>query len=275
MQFRHIRCAGSHWVSNPNDRYIGKSLEVYGEWSFGEVALLMRHAAPDSIIVEVGANIGAHTVPLARHVKDGRVISFEPQRLCFQMLCANVINNDCTNVEAVHAAVGRESGKAEIPDIDPATFQNFGGVSAKVVDAARAPGRDVVAMITLDDVLAARTGISAIKCDAEGSEVDVLLGATATIDRERPFLYLEDDRTEFSENLFATVTDMGYDVWWHAVPLFREDNFAKTRENIFARVHSFALACTHRDSGVTLDPLPRIRTLKDHPLLKAKAAEAG
>jgi FkbM family methyltransferase len=45
-------------------------------------------------VLEVGANIGVFTVPLARFVHPGgRVIAFEPQRIMYQMLCGNLALN--------------------------------------------------------------------------------------------------------------------------------------------------------------------------------------
>ena len=48
------------------DRYITRSLEVYGEFSGAEWALFAQVVKPGMTVVEVGANIGAHSVPLAR-----------------------------------------------------------------------------------------------------------------------------------------------------------------------------------------------------------------
>jgi hypothetical protein len=48
------------------DRFLGTSLRIYGEWSEGEVDVYNVLLKPTDIAVEVGANIGALTVPLAR-----------------------------------------------------------------------------------------------------------------------------------------------------------------------------------------------------------------
>jgi len=50
---------------------------------------------PGWSILDIGANMGAHTIALARLVgPTGKVLSFEPQRIIFQALCANVALND-------------------------------------------------------------------------------------------------------------------------------------------------------------------------------------
>ena len=58
--------------------------DVYGEWSELEVSLYRRLLKTDSVVVEVGANLGLHTVPLAKIASSGRVICFEPRRAILQ-----------------------------------------------------------------------------------------------------------------------------------------------------------------------------------------------
>lgn len=45
-----------------NDEYIGKSLSEYGEWSETEVVLLRQLVKDNENIIEVGSNIGTHTI---------------------------------------------------------------------------------------------------------------------------------------------------------------------------------------------------------------------
>src|SRR5262245_48257434 len=71
------------------DMFIGRSLELYGEWSEGEVTLFSNLVVAGDNVVEAGANIGTHTLALSRLVgPQGKVWALEPQQLVFQMLCA-------------------------------------------------------------------------------------------------------------------------------------------------------------------------------------------
>ena len=45
-----------------NDEYIGKSLSEYGEWSESEVVLLKQLVKDNENIIEIGSNIGTHTI---------------------------------------------------------------------------------------------------------------------------------------------------------------------------------------------------------------------
>ena len=67
---------------NANDRYIGKCLAEYGEWSPGETDLFERLVRPGDHVVDAGAHIGVHTLTFARLAGPrGKVFAFEPQRL--------------------------------------------------------------------------------------------------------------------------------------------------------------------------------------------------
>jgi len=57
-----------YYLHNRNDTYIGKAIERYGEFSALEMKALTRMCGSSDVVIEVGANIGAHTVELASHV---------------------------------------------------------------------------------------------------------------------------------------------------------------------------------------------------------------
>ena len=84
-------------VYNKNDSYIGKSIKEYGEWSQGEIDLCKKILNPRDQVIEVGSNIGSHTLALSKIVNQGIVHAFEPQNVVFQNLCANISINSRTN----------------------------------------------------------------------------------------------------------------------------------------------------------------------------------
>lgn len=123
-------CRYGQMVFNVNDQYVGRSLDLYGEYSEGEVALFRQVVRPGDIDVDVGANIGTHTVAFARLTgPTGAVVAFEPQRVVFQTLCANLALNSITNVIAQQATLGAEPVHIVVPNIDYGKANNFGGVA--------------------------------------------------------------------------------------------------------------------------------------------------
>lgn len=253
---------GTSFVTRANDTYVGKSLEVYGEWSQGELALLAQVLQPGSNVVEAGANIGAHTVFLGRDLcPEGRIYAFEPRRLVFQMLCANLALNSVTNVHAFQQALGAEEGEVREGAL-PLDAANVGAIALGALPG----GEERFEVVALDRHLATLPHIALLKADVEGHELKVLLGAAGLIARDRPLMYLENDRPDLSEALVRHVQGLGYALWWHIVPLFRPDNPAGTRVDIFGNVHSFNMFCAPRERGVTVDGLPAVEDAAAHPL---------
>jgi hypothetical protein len=120
------------------DRYVTRSLEVYGEYCPAEWRLLEQMVKPGMTVVEAGANIGTHTVPLARLCAPGKLWAFEPQPRVFQVLCANLALNDIGNVLAYPEASGEADGFVAVPDLDYGRSGNFGGVGVLPSDTQTA-----------------------------------------------------------------------------------------------------------------------------------------
>ena len=221
-----------------NDSYIGRSLDLYGEYSEEELRLLLQLIRPSDTIVEVGANIGALTIPFAKATSagGGGVIAFEPQRLIFQTLCANAALNSLTNLRAFQYACGEEQDTIFVPEIDYSQPNNFGGLEL----GSHTSGEEV-AMIRLDDLDLPACRL--LKVDVEGMELPVLKGGRELIERCKPALYVENDRKEKSEELIRYIASLGYQMFWHRPMLFNPDNFFEHRENVFSNVASHNMLC--------------------------------
>ncbi|MEJ0076511.1 MAG: FkbM family methyltransferase [Alphaproteobacteria bacterium] len=215
-----------------NDAYIGRSLDVYGEYSEGEIDLFRQLLRPGDVAIDAGANIGALTVPMARLVQPGgAIVAFEPQRAIFDILCNNLRLNALANVSAFRRAVGRTTGTISVPPLDYRRPDNFGGVTLG------AAGGEEVQLVTIDSLGVARLRL--LKVDVEGMEHDVITGARATIERLKPAVYVENDRAEHSRALILLLFDIGYRLWWHITPLFNPNNFFGNPRDIFGDVVSF------------------------------------
>lgn len=242
---------------NRHDRYVGGSLAAYGEFSEGEAALFRQLVGPGNFVVEAGANIGAHTIQLARQVGDaGQVFAFEPQRLVFQMLCANLALNQCVNVIARQQGLGSTPGEMLAPAPDPRHDNNFGGLSLMT-----SGNGEPVEVLTIDALDLPRCDF--IKADVEGMEKEVVAGARKTIARFRPTLYLENDREENSSALIGLLQEMGYRLWWHTPPLFNPENFAKNAEDIFGGIVSINILCQPSEKARAVSGMREITDAND------------
>lgn len=209
------------------DRYVGRSLELLGEFSEGEVELFRDLLKPGDTVVEAGSHIGAHTIPLARLVGPaGLVIAFEPQRALHRVLRANVAVNSLGGIVDIRlAAVDEMERTLHAPVFDYSASDNFGGFPATLVTFTesrnKAIGHETVPALTIDGLRL--PSCSLLKADVEGMELSVIGGALATIERHRPILYLEAHPGK-ARALFVSLDAMGYRLWRHLPPLYSAQN---------------------------------------------------
>ncbi|MBO6758770.1 MAG: FkbM family methyltransferase [Roseibium sp.] len=261
--YRLISARHGRFLVNPNDMYIGRSLIEYGEFSEIEVGLINQLLPAGGVAVEVGANIGAMTVPMAEKVgRGGLIYAFEPQVLVFQQLCANLALNDTVNVAAFNAGCGAAEGRLPVARFDPQKPNNFGGIT---LDRMRDDTSPIpVRLETLDGLLVPHR-LDLIKCDVEGMELDVLRGADRLIKSFKPALYLENHLAEKSRDLIQHIADLGYTCWWHLPPLFNKENHARNGEDIFGNIVSFNMMCLPAGDARNVVGLRPVSGPDDHP----------
>ena len=109
-------CKHGDFVILKYDRYIGRSLREYGEWSDGELSEIYSHYVKQrSVVLDVGANIGAFTVPLGKLAGPyGVVHAFEPLRTVHNLMVTNTVLNGLINVVPHLAFVGEQKSKAPV-----------------------------------------------------------------------------------------------------------------------------------------------------------------
>jgi FkbM family methyltransferase len=197
--------------------YIGKCFDLYGQYSEAEVSMMRAFLHEGSTVIDVGANIGDLTVPLARAVgTTGKVYAIESHPEVFNVLCANLALNLLRNVKPINAFV------ASSDDVE--TGSPFWGKFAYVSD------KWAPQYLALDTV--ELTACDLIKIDVDGKELEVLRSGEMQVERFRPVLYFENDVREASAELLGYVIDkLGYRAYWHAAPIFDEDNFFGNRVN--------------------------------------------
>jgi FkbM family methyltransferase len=191
--------------------YIGKCFDLYGQYSESEVSMMRAFLREGSTVIDVGANMGDLTIPLARAVgESGRIYAIESHPEHFNVLCANLALNSLRNVKPINAFVASSDDVQTGSEV----WGKFAYVSEKWDPQ----------YLTLDAVELAACDL--IKIDVDGNELDVLRSGEMQIERFRPVLYFENDVRESSAELLAYVMDkLGYKLYWHPAPIFHEDNF--------------------------------------------------
>ncbi|MDB5805290.1 MAG: cobalt-precorrin-6Y C(15)-methyltransferase [Betaproteobacteria bacterium] len=230
--------------------FIGKCFELYGEYSEGEVALMRQFVRPGDTVIDVGANIGDLVLPLARMVGEGgRVYAVESHSDVFNVLCANLALNGLSNVKPLNAFIAKSAESAD-------TSSGW-GEHAFVSEKWAAP------FVALDSLNLPQCRL--LKIDVDGKELDVLQSGADLLARCRPVLYFENDQAEVSEALLGHVLDLGYDLYWHAPPVFSPANFLGNPVNHWAPdiVTSAMMLGLPRELGLRAENLPAVEDRRD------------
>ena len=248
---------GPMWALR-GDAYITRSLEVYGEYCQAEADIFRQIVRPGMTVVEAGANIGTHTVMLARACAPGALFAFEPQQRVFQLLCANLTGNQIANVVALPHGLGAADGEALIPRLDYGAEHNFGSVSlrAAMADDERWRTATPTRVDALDSL--GLPGCDFLKIDVEGWELEVLQGARETIRCFRPAIYVENDRASKQAPLIAAIEALNYAQYWHVAPLYSETNFNGVAGDIFRGSCSLNMLCAPRERNLVVKDLELI-----------------
>jgi FkbM family methyltransferase len=146
-----------------------------------------------SVAIDVGANLGEWTVPLARSVDGaGRVIAIEPAPVSATALEATLAANALHQAEIVRCAIGDHDGSTEF-SVPVVTSARTDTGAARIGPAGVGHEAFCVPLRSLDSLAAERhvDRLDLIKIDVEGDERRVLDGAAAILERWRPVLVIE------------------------------------------------------------------------------------
>ena len=149
---------GDMWYFH-EDPTIGRSLNLYGEYSQVEIIFMQYFTNSESIVVDIGANIGTHTLGVCQTV--GHVIAIEPDQYNYNLLTMNTESRE--NVTRMRLAISNCTGET-------GTFFDFG--KTKLERGDRCP------LVTLDSL---ELPPDFIKIDVEGMELQCLQGATGIL----------------------------------------------------------------------------------------------
>jgi len=154
-----------------------------GHFEGAAVDLACALLRPGDVALDVGANIGAFTVAMARAVTaSGRVFAFEPFAVARRRLQRTLELNATHNVEVLSAAVADRVGSATLVDYG-AGYESWSTLAPREIETAagmvRAAGHTEVGTTTLDAFAAARglDRAAVAKIDVEGAEAFVIAGA--------------------------------------------------------------------------------------------------
>ncbi len=165
---------------------IDRSIYALGGWEISVCSFLRRHIHSGDIIVEVGANVGAHTLLMAKLAgPTGHVYAFEPAAYALDKLRANLaLNPGLRNVTVTPSLVSNHEKQTPNRRLKASWPVDGDQLVREPVNGEP---------VTIDDFVAAQrlNSLSLLKIDVDGYDYKVLQGATLALGRFRPFVLIE------------------------------------------------------------------------------------
>ena len=170
------------YICYENDT-ISNSLADYGYWENKLIQYTEKYLTDNSVILDIGANIGTWSIPLA--IKNRKIYSFEPFDSSFYALCGNIfINKKENNIYPRQCALTDNVNKNTtlmLPEL-----VNIGGCKLIETDLNT---ENKYSLATIDSF--SFDTVDLIKLDVEGHELNVLKGGVNTIARCKPVIMFE------------------------------------------------------------------------------------
>lgn len=208
------------------DNRISEETDRLGHWEFEEFIEVMKvfdnyYQKPTGTFIDVGCNIGAFMLPLARRFSN-EIIGFDCQLPLIDAANKTFRINDIKNARAFCHIITDRTQEISVSTIDYTHPANLGSYeleppyqnSDSNVQIKSVTSETTVTK-TLDSLVS--NDVCFIKIDVEGMEHKVLAGAQGIIRRSRPFLTLENHKTDFN-----SVCDMLYSMDYHLETTVRE-----------------------------------------------------
>ena len=210
-----VRSAAGYVMCGVGDPALLACLIESGDLEPGTRLFIEQLIRPGMTFIDVGANVGMHTLAAGRAMNGmGRIVAFEPYGPTRELLAESIFINGLSGVVEIHeAAVSTKSGTQ---------FLHLGKASGHHSlyplgeDGGADCGSVPVRLVSLAEVIPAGTRVDLIKIDVEGAELDVLHSARPFIESNPEIALIVEfgpshlERTGCSvENWFAAFAEMG------------------------------------------------------------------
>jgi FkbM family methyltransferase len=251
------QCKHGDFAYNLNDVVIGRSLDNYGEYAEAELALASQIIRPGTNVVDVGANIGIHSVFYSKLVGDeGKILSFEPSDLNYYFLVTNLTLNNAFNAQHFKAAIGTQR-PLYIPINNINDEIDHGNLKTTIKDSGDT--LEQCAVFKLDDIGLEHCGL--VKVNVSGNEADILQTGESMFSNLRPFIIVNCDGN--SKELLQLMKDINYSCYWVPSSYYNSDNNFDNKLDLFDNSFALNVFAYPKELDITIDNLDKVRGIND------------
>jgi FkbM family methyltransferase len=170
---------------DPNNGLVDKEIYSRGIWEPEILAEISRHIKTDSICLDVGANIGQHSLYMASIAREGKVYAFEPLVRLAEQIRESVKQNNFKNVEVLQFGLSNKNAIQKI------YLDNLNIGRTTFDERSEASSVETAELKVFDEYWQDKSKIDFIKMDVEGYEYYAMLGMKNILSSYHPALLVE------------------------------------------------------------------------------------
>lgn len=190
------------------------SIYLFGIFERDTSIAIKRLLKRNSVVIDIGANIGAHTLPIAKKIDSmGKVFAIEPTRYAYSKLIKNIkLNKDLADkIQADQLLLVNSNSVKKLNEVYSSWPLNKDSTLKHKVHQGVLMSTEGSKTQTLDSYVELNnlSKIDIIKLDVDGNEFEVLSGAIKTLQLFKPILVMELAPEQYTSYLdFTKVIDL-------------------------------------------------------------------
>jgi FkbM family methyltransferase len=194
-----------YFYTHPNDTCISDCLKTGVLFEKFLLSFVKQFIDPTKNILDIGANIGVHSVVYSNYLTAGTVYAFEPQPVIYNILLKNIEVNRCDNVVTYNfGASAVESEFCMNAFYDTKANQGAFRICSKEESTGLQIQCKPIDSLKLDNV-------GYVKIDVEGHEYETLLGMKELLTTNKPVMLIEiHESSPTKASVFALLKEIGY-----------------------------------------------------------------
>lgn len=222
---------------------VDEDITKNGFWEKELSVQFKKYINDDSIFLDIGANIGYHSLFVAAIIKGpGKVYSFEPLPHLCKQLQDSVRLNGFSNIEICNFGLAEKEGEHTINIRD----ENTGGSSLldlHNLEKFKVKDTEKITLKRLDSFLRSDTKVDVVKIDVEGYEFEVLKGGINVLTKDHPVIFMEfspvfyvQDYVQKPQDLVSFLKNLSYSFFCLDGQSLNLDIWLKEEENLNSQI---------------------------------------
>ena len=202
----------SSWLmllANTDDMVAAKYF-YSGQYEQTSITLWCALVQHSNMVLDIGSHTGVYSLAASATNSSVKIFSIEPvaQNVYRQRL--NIRANGFTNITVIQAAASKQTGVVQLNVPDLGSYLTQG---ASLTSKTKSSKLTQVRGISIDKSIQFHDTLDLVKIDAEGGEIEAMLGMKHTIEKHLPIILFECNDPKICKPVEKILFDLNYRIF--------------------------------------------------------------